>query len=100
MLEAIAAWLACPCAKHARAATKAVRTREAAPIEVDEEGNEVPVEDWCADVALHVARVLAKPTVAAAAQALYDAARQVPREVPRSRLRDSIRVELARWLLA
>lgn len=100
MLEAIEAWLACPCAKHAKAATKAVRAREDAPIEVDEEGNEVRVEDRCADVAVHVARALAKPTVASAAQALYYAVREVPREVPRVRLRDSIRSELARWALA
>lgn len=84
MLEAVEAWLGCPCARHAEAAKTAGEARDDDPIEVDDEDNEVelPVR-WALSTAGRLGRALPAGTVAAATQALHSVARDLKRNVDR-----------------
>jgi hypothetical protein len=96
MLEAVEAWLACPCKKHATAAKKAGDARNADPIEVDDDDNEVEVPArWAVSSAGRIGRALPKETVAAATQALHEVARDLKKQVPRPAILAAIRDALA-----
>lgn len=92
MLDAVEAWLVCPCATHAAAAKTAGEAHDDDPIEVDEHDQEVelPVR-WAISSAGRLGRALPAGTVAAATQALHSVARDLKREVPRPAILSAIR---------
>jgi len=97
MLEAVEAWLACPCAEHAAAAKRAGEARDDDPIEVDDEDEEVEVPvRWAVSTAGRLGRALPAGTVAAATQALHSVARDLKRNVERAVILAAIRDALAR----